>query len=118
MHGRRLELATRPRGRDRSFPQTLSGRGERRLHSATRFGCLHSREERIEFWLSVSSVASAAPDKALKLSTEIRTALGASCFVITTAPPWMAMFKTRPNSLFASVAVTDDGSSVTPRLFR
>jgi hypothetical protein len=44
--------------------------------------------------------------------------LGASCLVITTAPPRIAVSKTRPNSLFASLAVTDDGSSVSPRLFR
>src|SRR5438034_3081362 len=30
----------------------------------------------------------------------------------------MAISKTRPNSLFASLAVTEDGSSVSPRLFR
>ena len=49
MHGRCLELATRARRSDRSLPQTLSGRSERRFHSATRLGCLHSRKERIEF---------------------------------------------------------------------
>ena len=37
---------------------------------------------------------------------------------VTTAPPRIAISKTRPNSLFASLAVTDDGSSVSPRLFR
>src|SRR6266542_7040830 len=30
----------------------------------------------------------------------------------------MAISKTRPNSLFASLALTEDGSSVSPRLFR
>jgi hypothetical protein len=30
----------------------------------------------------------------------------------------MAISRTRPNSLFASLALTEDGSSVSPRLFR
>src|SRR6266571_1969564 len=30
----------------------------------------------------------------------------------------MAISRTRPNSLFASLAVTDEGSSLSPRLFR
>ena len=30
----------------------------------------------------------------------------------------MAISKTRPNSLFALLALTEDGSSVSPRLFR
>ena len=87
MHGRRLELATRARRSDRSRAQTLSRRGERLLHSSTRLGCLHPRKERIEFAAERIELRLGGADSALKFSTEMRTALGASCFVITTVPP-------------------------------
>jgi hypothetical protein len=37
---------------------------------------------------------------------------------MTTTPPWMTISSTRANSFFASVAVTEEVSTVSPRRLR
>src|SRR5438445_2516539 len=67
--------------------------------------CMRMRRESNSA-LKVSILDSGALARTVYLSMEIRTALGASCFVITTTPPCMAFSSRRPNLFFASVAVT------------
>src|SRR5207253_1268864 len=67
--------------------------------------CMRMRRESNSA-LKVLILDSGALARAVYSSMEIRTALGASCFVITTTPPCMALSSRRPNLFFASVAVT------------
>src|SRR6266704_5143579 len=67
--------------------------------------CMRMRRESNSA-LKVLILDSGALARTVYLSMEIRTALGASCFVITTTPPCMAFSSRRPNLFFASVAVT------------
>ena len=82
----RPELATRARRCDRGFPNCLQTL-RMPLSFPTPPGCLHSAKKHIEVAAERIDLVSTAPDSALKFSTDISTALGASCFVITTAPP-------------------------------
>src|SRR5262249_53054560 len=66
--------------------------------------------------LSESRALDAPRCSALNSSTDRMTAFGASCFVMTTVPPRRTVSRTRPNCVFASVAVTDDAAS--PRRLR
>src|SRR3989475_782747 len=61
--------------------------------------------------LRASSVRSVGLVSALKSSTEMRIAFGASCLVMTTAPPRSTISSTRPNRFLASVAVNAAGGS-------
>src|SRR5437016_5621864 len=67
--------------------------------------CMRMRSESNSA-LKLLILDSGALARAVYSSMEIRTALGASCFVITTTPPCMAFSSRRPNLFFASVAVT------------
>src|SRR5207249_9446143 len=70
--------------------------------------CMRMRSESNSA-LKLLILDSGALDKAVYSSIEIRTALGASCFVITTTPPCMAFSSRCPKEFFASVAGTNAG---------